>query len=131
MQRQFHLPEADTEYLDSLGFQWETIQSGGNWVLIHRYPLPAGYTVPEVSVALRIDPGYPSSQIDMAYFSPHVCRADGKPIGALAPQDIGGVQYQRWSRHRTPANPWRPELDNISTHLLLVNHWLEREFQLR
>ncbi|MFN8153530.1 MAG: E2/UBC family protein [Bacteroidia bacterium] len=131
MRRQFHLPETDADHLDSLGLKWETVQVGGNWLLIHGYPVPTGYNSKEVTLALRIDAGYPISQIDMVYFSPGLHRLDGQPIGALAPQIIDGIQFQRWSRHRTDTNPWRPEIDDVSSHLFLVDHWLEREFKIR
>ncbi len=131
MRKEFHLPEEDTEYLDTLGCQWETISNGGNWLLLHDYPVPSGYNTDYVSLALRIDAGYPNSQIDMMYFKTHLSRLDGKPIGALATMQIDGGQWQRWSRHRTGQNPWRAGVDNVSTHLSLVNHLLEREFTIR
>ena len=131
MRKEFVLPETDTEYLDSLSYPWEAMKSDGNWVIVHDYPVPKGYNVETVSLGLRIDPGYPNSQIDMVYFSPHLHRADGKPIGALALQVLNGRQWQRWSRHRTSTNPWQSGIDDISTHLLLINYWLEREFQIR
>lgn len=131
MRRDFNLPETDIDYLDTLSYPWDCLTSSGNWVIIHNYPIPLGYNVSSVSLGLRIDPGYPNSQIDMVYFSPHIHRSDGKPIGALALQVIDGIQWQRWSRHRTGANPWKSGIDDISTHLLLINYWLEREFQIR
>jgi len=132
MRREFNLPEQDTEFLEASGYDWEAIRvNNASWVLIHDFNIPEGYTTNKVTAALRIDNGYPTSQIDMVYFSPHLHRADGKTINALAMQSIDGKQYQRWSRHRTPANPWRRELDDISTHLSLITYWLEREFKLR
>jgi hypothetical protein len=131
MRRDFALPESDTDYLDSLGLKWETFSCEGNWAIVHDYPLPGGYNVQHASLGLKIDPGYPVSQIDMVYFSPHIHRTDGKSIGALAMQIINGTQWQRWSRHRTAANPWRVGVDEIATHLILIQHWLEREFQIR
>ncbi len=54
---------------------------------------------------------------------------DGKAIGATGNcQLIDGRQFQRWSRHRTPGNPWRSGVDDIEAHIILVKHWLEREF---
>jgi hypothetical protein len=131
MRRQFDLPEEDTEYLNSSGFPWETIAKAGNWLIVHDFPVPSGYNIPKVSVALKIDTGYPVSQIDMAYFFPHLNRKDGKIIGALAMMKFDDKQWQRWSRHRTSANPWRVGVDDICTHLAFVTHWLEREFQIR
>jgi hypothetical protein len=45
------------------------------------------------------------------------------------PLAFANKRYQQWSRHRTAQNPWRPGLDNVCTHLLQVNNWLEREFK--
>ena len=131
MRREFNLSEQDLEFLDSSDYSWETINLQGNWVLIHQYPIPKGYNHSETSLALRLDSGYPNVQIDMVYFFPHLSRIDGKIIGAISTQLIDGKQWQRWSRHRTKVNPWRPEIDCIATHLGLVLHWLEREFKLR
>ncbi len=131
MRREFSLPEGDSEFLDAGGYAWETIKSNGNWLLLHNFPVPDGYTLKESSIALRIDAGYPTAQIDMVYFFPQLQRADGKPINALSVHPVDGKQWQRWSRHRTPTNPWRAEVDDISTHVSLVRHWLEREFQIR
>ncbi|MBK8506151.1 MAG: hypothetical protein IPL46_30510 [Saprospiraceae bacterium] len=131
MRRLFHLPEQDVEYLEVSGLPWETIISNGNWLLVHNFSIPRGYNEEEASIALRLDPGYPTSQIDMVYFHPHLVRSDGKMIRALAMQQLDGKQWQRWSRHRTHSNPWRPDVDCISTHISLVDYWLNRELQLR
>lgn len=129
MRRDFALPEQDVDYLDSCGHRWETIQEGGMWVIIYDYPVPEGYTIKLVNVALKIDAGYPVSQIDMAYFNPDLVRLDNLGIGALAIQGFMGRNWQRWSRHRTGENPWRPGLDDISTHLQMVSYWMEREIK--
>ncbi len=98
------------------------------WVIIKSYPLPCGYTVEVVDVAIKIGTGYPRTPLDMAYFFPALQRKDGKAIGALSPQIIDGKQYQRWSRHRTSVNPWREGVDDLSTHMALVSHWFSQEF---
>jgi hypothetical protein len=131
MRREFELPEEDVDFLNSEKFKWETIVSSGNWVIIKDFPISAGYSLNVVDVALKIDSGYPISQIDMVYFNPPVLRNDSKIIGALSSCVIDSKNWQRWSRHRTSINPWRPEVDGISTHISLVNYWLEREFGLR
>ncbi len=77
--------------------------------------------------ALRIEPNYPDTQIDMVYFSPSFTRADNKAIKAVTAQNFDGKIWQQWSRHRTGKNPWRPGVDDISTHLLLVDYWLKSE----
>lgn len=132
MRRQFSLPETDEIFLDSLGLPWETATlSGAQWLIIHNYSVPIGYNHTQVLLAVRISPGYPDTQLDMVYFSPQLARADGKVIGALTTLMLDGKTYQQWSRHRTGANPWRPDEDDLSTHLELVRHWLEREFNKR
>src|SRR5689334_16896076 len=109
MRRDFILPEEDVEFLDASGHSWMTIQDGnGQWVIIKDYPVPEGYKKDRVDIALKIDAGYPVSQIDMVYFNPDLVRLDGNAIAALASQSINGEQWQRWSRHRTGENPWRP-----------------------
>ena len=130
MRKEFQLPEGDLDYLASLGLPWETFREANNqWLLIHDFPLPSGFNVPMVDVALLIDPGYPVAQIDMAYFFPHLVLLSNRPIGALAGQPLEGKIYQRWSRHRTPVNPWRPGVDDLSTHMSAVNSWFERELK--
>ncbi|HYT93261.1 MAG TPA: E2/UBC family protein [Gemmataceae bacterium] len=128
MRRKFDLPEADADHLRARGLTWETVvQARVRWLIIHDWPVPPGYNHTAVQLALRIEPSYPTTQIDMAYFYPALARADGKAIRALANQTIDRQQYQRWSRHRTAANPWRPGEDDLSTHLLQVEEWLRRE----
>ncbi len=117
-------------FLTKLGLQWEAVRcSTGDWIMIYNYPVPAGYNVSVVTVGLKIDAGYPVSQIDMVYFFPALSLISQKGIGAITPANIDGKIWQRWSRHRTGENPWRPGLDNISTHIHMVNSWLERELK--
>ena len=128
LRRQFSLPAADEHYLDRLDLEWETVKDAGQlWLLIHGWKLPRGYNVAVVRVALQIPGGYADSQIDMVYFFPPLERTDRRSIGALSSQLLCGENYQRWSRHRTAVNPWRPGVDDISTHLTLVDDWLSRE----
>lgn len=128
MRREFRLPEADEAYLNARELPWETIVEGGSrWLIIHDYPIPTGYNHATAWVALLIPPGYPDVQIDMVYFSPHLVLASGRTINALSPHSLDGKVWQRWSRHRTLANPWRPGIDDVSTHLVLIDDWLARE----
>ena len=130
MRRQFELPEQDALFLKSADWRWELISDGGmQWILFHGYPIPEGYNTKEAIVAVTIPPGYPISQLDMVYFYPGLFRPDGKPIAALTIQNIEGKPFQRWSRHRTPQNPWRPDVDDLSTHLSLIDNWLQRELK--
>jgi hypothetical protein len=128
LHKTFHLPEGDENYLDSLGLPWETVRDRQTmWLLIHDWKLPNGYNVPSVSLALLIPPGYADSQLDMIYFRPALSRTDARTIGALSSQQICGETWQRWSRHRTAQNPWRAGIDEVASHLSLVDEWLRRE----
>ncbi len=134
MRVEFDLPRDDVEYLNSItedNLTWEAIiHKNTMWVIIDNFPVPSGYTIRNTSVAISIPQNYPSSQIDMAYFHPFIEREDGKPIKATESRlTLDGKQWQRWSRHRSSINMWRPGVDNISTHVSQVKHWLTREFQ--
>jgi len=130
MRRQFLLPESDSGYLDASGHQWETISDLGSlWALVHGFAVPAGYNHRQVTAAVMIPSSFPDVQLDMVYFYPALVRLDGRPIAAVCQQTIDGKSFQRWSRHYTLNNPWRPGIDDLSTHLALVSHWLERELE--
>ncbi len=128
--RQFELLPQDREFLDTYGRPWETIIDGSQWVLIHEFDTHEGYIHPRVTAAIRMETGYPNTELNMVYFFPALARRDGKPIGATqATQTIAGQNYQRWSRHRTAKNPWRAGLDHLDTHVILIEDWLAREFR--
>jgi hypothetical protein len=130
MRRQFQLGEEDEECLAARGQPWEAvIENNAKWLVFPDYPIPEGYNHRKATAAIRIPPSYPDDQIDMVYFYPALSLNNGKPIGQLTPLTFDGKQYQQWSRHRTAANPWRPNLDNVCTHLLQVDSWLERELR--
>jgi len=128
LRKQFSLPEEDTEYLNSLSLPWETfVERNSKWVLIHDFKVPQGYNHSEVKVAIKIENGYPSTQLDMVYFSPALVKADNGRINAISNCVIDGISFQRWSRHRSPKNQWRPGIDDLSGHITLIKFWLERE----
>ena len=128
LRRDFKLPEEDVDCLDALRRKGETLATEGTkWLFISGYSIPAGYDHETADLALRIPPSYPDDQIDMVYFSPPLALKSGKAIRQLSPVTIDGKSYQQWSRHRRAANPWRPGLDNVGTHLLQVDDWLRRE----
>jgi Prokaryotic E2 family E/Multiubiquitin len=131
--RDFQLASHDVEYLDALGLPWETIRDPAGVLLlaISGWKLPAGYNVHTAQIALVIPQGYPDTQIDMAFFLPGLARSDGKAINNLSFVNWTFGRFQQWSRHRTPAHPWRSGIDDVSTHLSLVDDWLRREFDLR
>lgn len=123
----FSLPIEDTEFLENKGLHWETLTENGlKWLIMYDYSVPSGYNAQAVAIALQIPPAYPTTEIDMAYFFPHLARNNNRPISCITQQIIDGKTFQRWSRHRNPGD-WRPGLDNISTHLMLVENWLVKE----
>lgn len=126
MRREFSLPEEDVDFLDSSEWEWETIVDGNNrWLLINDFSVPNGYNLSEVTAAIQILSGYPTSQLDMVYFHPALQRKDNFAIGqANVFQTIGGVSFQRWSRHYQ----WKPGLHSLATHILAIEEWLKREF---
>ncbi len=134
MRREFQMPARDVEFLTVAGRDWETLRQNGQpggWLLIHGFPAPAGYNHSQLIVALQITASYDTTEIDMAYVFPALSRLDGKGIPNLASLNIDGRTFQRWSRHRTSANRWRPGIDYVGTHLALVESWFEREFIIR
>lgn len=111
--------------LDQNGRPWETISSGQRWLILHNVPMPVGYNVPEVSLAISINPSYPQAALDMVYVYPPLVLQSGRAIPCLAAMMIDGQQWQRWSRHYA----WRPNVDCLETHLGRIEHWFEKELQ--
>jgi hypothetical protein len=132
LRRDFSVLQEDLEYLNSLSLQWEAINcDGGQWILVHDYPVISGYNTKKVILAVRISPGYPVAQLDMVFFYPPLTRMDNQIINAVTPIQLDSKTFQQWSRHRTPANPWREGIDNLETHLPLADVWLAQEFEKR
>ncbi len=124
----FALLPDDAAHLNQLGMRWEAVTDGGvNAIVIHGWPLPDGYNVRQAAMHIRLSNGYPDAQLDMAYFSPELRRQDGRHIGGLSTLTFDGGTWQQWSRHRTGNSAWRMGEDNLSTHLALVQHWLQAE----
>ena len=128
--REFALPQEDLEWLERVPDRYELVAEGGVLrVVLYDFPIPLGYQRRHADINVRIESGYPDSEIDMVYVHPALQRADGEAIAAISSDDFDGKQWQRWSRHRTAANPWRPGVDNLATHFSLVEHWFAREFE--
>jgi hypothetical protein len=115
LRRDFSLLEEDEEFLEGLGLPWEAAKfQNASWIFIHGFPIRQGYNIGQATIGIWITPSYPVAQLDM--------------VNALSNLLIDGKSFQRWSRHRTPQNPWRPGLDSLATHVPLVSFWLEQEF---
>jgi hypothetical protein len=128
MRQQFNLPQEDMEWLETQGKPFELVEEGGVLrSVLYGIPIPDGYNVAAADAHVRIEAGYPDTQIDMIYFTPSLALKNGKQIGALSSDTFDSKEWQRWSRHRTGENPWRPGIDNLATHFALALEWLERE----
>ncbi len=127
--RVFALLEVDQRHLDRLGFFWETVKDGERrWLLIHDYPVPPGYTVSQIQLALEIPDTYPGAQIDMFYVHPTLVLSSGAIIPSTgSDMKIHGVSFRRWSRHRGENAKWNPLFDNVVTHLALVESAIAAE----
>jgi Prokaryotic E2 family E/Multiubiquitin len=129
--REFVLSPMDTAFLDGLQSRWEALnQNGRLWVVIYGVPLPAGFQVPTADVAIEIAAGYPTSQLDMAYFHPALVLTSGRPVRSVeAIEQIDGKAWQRWSRHRIGKSVWISGADNLEKHFAYMQDWLAREVE--
>lgn len=129
--RDFQVLPTDQAWLDEHGYDWITaIENGRRWLFLRNVQLPAGYNVSTVTIAMEVPTAYPIAEIDMFYCHPHLARTDGQMIPQTqVAETIGGLSYQRWSRHRGPVAPWRPGKDSVISHLLLIDESLNREVE--
>ena len=127
--RTFALLNIDESHLNRLGLKWETlVEAERRWLLVHDYPLPAGYTVSHSKVALEIPPTYPGAQIYGFYAYPPLALASGCAIESTQMRGVlNGVEYHGWSRNRGSGAPWNPATDNVVTQLALVDAALAKE----
>lgn len=134
--REFVLGDEDRAFLDGLGLAWETLKVPNPvqgrparlCVVVYDVPVPDGFNVARAHVAIEIAAGYPTAQLDMAYFNPPLTLPSGRQMARVeAVEKIDGDNWQRWSRHRTGASTWRPGEDNLETHFAFMQDWLLRE----
>jgi len=123
----FRLLLQDEAHLGRLGLRWETVCEGArHWLLLHAYPLPQGYNLSNVNIAIDIPVSYPGAQLAMFYCNPPLARANGtRPPQTEHSELILGTNHQRWSRHRQ----WDSARDTLATHLTLVDESLRREIE--
>jgi hypothetical protein len=127
--RDFALLDIDEAHLARIKLRWETIvEANRRWLLIHGYPLPAGYTVTHTKLALEIPPTYPGAQLYGFYAYPPLALASGRVIESTQLRGVvGGSEFHGWSRHRGEGAPWNPAIDNVVTQLALVDAALNKE----
>ncbi|WP_322034406.1 multiubiquitin domain-containing protein [Burkholderia sp. BCC1970] len=124
----FAVLDEDAEFLNGKGYAWEAVaQHDGKRIVVRGFEPPQGYAPAKVDMFVILPQGYPDTQIDMVYFYPALARNDGKPIRSLVTNDFEGKSWQGWSRHRTANSPWRQGIDNVGTHLMLVDDFLRAE----
>ena len=130
MRQQFRLPETDELYLGALGLPWETVLDVKvQWLIVHDRSLPPGYNQCQSGMAAARS-SHPAIQKpnwtwSISFPTTRVPMAAG--IRGLSMRAFEGKDWQQWSRHRTPQNPWRSGEDDIAAHFILVDHWLRRE----
>ncbi|WP_187772327.1 multiubiquitin domain-containing protein [Agrobacterium sp. B1(2019)] len=122
------LLEADLAFLEAYGHRFDILKDGSIWVILHDFPVPACFTHQRISLAIRIEQGYPLTQLDMLYVFPKLARIDGRMIPQTeVEQQIDGKTFQRWSRHRDGPNQWVPGVDCLETHVFLIEEIFEQE----
>lgn len=127
--RAFALLDADEDYLDKLGLHWETTieEDGRRWLLIHNYPVPAGYTVERTLLALEVPPTYPQAALYGFYVFPPLALKTGREIQRTQMRGkLRGQEFHGWSRHRG-AVAWNPAKDNVVTQLALADEAMSKE----
>jgi len=127
--RDFALLDIDEAHLNRLGLRWETIvEVNRRWLLLHDYPLPAGYAVAHTKIALEIPPNYPGAQIYGFYAYPPLALSSGRTIESTQLRGVLlGVEFHGWSRNRGAGAPWNPTTDNVVTQFALVDAALAKE----
>jgi hypothetical protein len=124
--RQFRLPADDEDYLDGVCDHWETlVDGGGRWLLLHFQQMRSGFSHDLVTIAFRIEGGYPPAKLDMVYVYPPLARADGRAIPTVSTQSIDGKEFQRWSRHYE----WREGVDSVATHHIRMERCIADELK--
>jgi len=121
------LRPADRETLKRLGLPFKvSFGNGFTMVQIMDYPLGPGLQPDQVSILLRLPPGFPDVYPDMFWVDPPVRRAGGGAIGGTEYMETHlDRSWQRWSRH--VIGNWRPGIDNLSTYLAYIRRCFDQE----
>jgi hypothetical protein len=124
----FDLPLEDVEFLESMGYQWETVDSdGGKIVIIHNREIPAGYNVAQAEMMFKVQ-AYPEGKIDMVYFYPHLAIEGKRFPNVRTDRQVNGITWQEWSRHDAADQPWKSDY-RIHHFDMMVQSWLQRELR--
>ncbi len=125
----FSLLDKDADYLNKLGFEWETIMDGSRrWLIVRNYSLPTGYNLKQVNIAIDIPAAYPGAALDMFYCFPSLRLESGAAIAQTScHMSIAGHSYQRWSRHLNGKTRWNPLTDSVMTQMAVIEESILRE----
>jgi hypothetical protein len=115
------LPVLDQQYLADRQIPNQVVVEGGMVsVLLPGWPLPAGLSVAQTDVLLRLAAGYPDIPPDMWWVDPEILRADRTVIPATQVREpYFGRTWQRWSRH-FHAGQWQSGVDGLESYLALM-----------
>ena len=123
--RDFSLPEDDLCWLANATHDFELVAEAGVLrVVLYGFPVPPGYNHRAVDVNVRIESGYPDTQIDMVYVHPEL-QSPGRrlnhrpraPIHSMANCGSDGADIAR------PPTPGGRVSTTLATHFVLVGHW--------
>jgi hypothetical protein len=126
------LPAFDQQYLTDREIAHEIVMDGGMvCVVLPRWQLPAGLSVTQTDVLLRLAAGYPDIPPDMWWVCPEILRADRTIIPATEVRETHfGRTWQRWSRH-FQAGQWQSGTDGLESYLALIRTELDTAAQGR
>lgn len=100
-----------------------TAEAGFALLQIEKFPADAGLAPKEVTLLLRLPPGFPDATPDMFWVDPPLRTAAGATIpGTESVEQHAGRTWQRWSRHIQ--GQWRPGIDNLGTYMFYVRRCL-------
>jgi hypothetical protein len=120
------LPALDQQYLDDRQIEHRIeIENGMVCVVLPNWQLPAGLSVAETDLLLRLPAGYPDIAPDMWWVAPAIQRADGGVIPATeVTEQCLGREWQRWSRH-FQTGQWQSGVDGLESYFALIRSELQ------
>ena len=109
--------------LEGRGFQVTRCHESGYAVLVlHSYPVPSGWSKPEISLLLRLPRSFPNGKPDMFWTDDDLTLSGGcEPDRARVFENICGNRWRRFSWH---PQAWSPGRDDIHTYLEFVDRRL-------
>jgi len=122
------LPDEELQTLERLELTYTVQEEAGlTCIVITGFRLPAGMTVVESDLLIRLNPGFPDVPPDMWWFDPPVMRTDQ----VIIPQTDHfeqhvGRRWQRWSRHLEVGH-WQSGIDCLESFIAMIRRELQRQ----